>query len=251
MFLQAVQCCSSGDFPGFCDILSISGKTLEATRLSDDRLSLLGWKRLWVPSWRLQLGLLVSFLQRTWSVFQWLRIPPCVTVNLQLAGLSGCEHKRCGFNPWVGKIPWRRAWQPTAVFLPEESHGQRSLVGCGPYGRKRVGHDWSDLAHSTKAHVSAWGVLKAKMSALFKPALGLSLLWFPQTTLASSESKLCVCTECGSWVSWMVFAFTESICSYLIYLPYVPLFFKVLKWRLNWGSCFVPGPRPQKVLMEN
>ena len=37
--------------------------------------------------------------------------------------------KRCGFDPWVGKIPWRRAWQPTPVFLPRESHGQRSLVG--------------------------------------------------------------------------------------------------------------------------
>ena len=35
---------------------------------------------------------------------------------------------RLGFNPCVGKIPWRRAWQPTPVFLPGESHGQRSLV---------------------------------------------------------------------------------------------------------------------------
>ena len=34
---------------------------------------------------------------------------------------------RDGFKPWVGKIPWRRAWQPTPVFLPGESHGQRSL----------------------------------------------------------------------------------------------------------------------------
>ena len=42
------------------------------------------------------------------------------------------RHKRWGFDPWVGKIPWRRAWQPTAVFLPRESHGQRSLVGYGP-----------------------------------------------------------------------------------------------------------------------
>ena len=37
--------------------------------------------------------------------------------------------KRLGFAPWVGKIPWRRAWQPTPVFPPGESHGQRSLVG--------------------------------------------------------------------------------------------------------------------------
>ena len=38
-------------------------------------------------------------------------------------------------------IPWRRAWQPTPVFLPGESHGQRSLAGCSPWGHKRVGHD--------------------------------------------------------------------------------------------------------------
>ena len=41
---------------------------------------------------------------------------------------------------WVGKIPWRREWQPTPVFLPGESHGQRSLVGYNPWGL-RVGHD--------------------------------------------------------------------------------------------------------------
>ena len=37
--------------------------------------------------------------------------------------------KRLRFDPWVRKIPWRRKWQPTPVFLPGESHGQRSLVG--------------------------------------------------------------------------------------------------------------------------
>ena len=44
---------------------------------------------------------------------------------------------QCGrlrFDPWVGKIPWRRKWQPTPVFLPGESHGQRSLVGYSPWG---------------------------------------------------------------------------------------------------------------------
>ena len=41
--------------------------------------------------------------------------------------------KRCRFHPWVGKILWRRAWQHTRVFLPGESHGQRSLAGC-PWG---------------------------------------------------------------------------------------------------------------------
>ena len=40
--------------------------------------------------------------------------------------------KKPGFNSWVRKIPWRRKWQPTSVFLPEESHGQRSLAGYSP-----------------------------------------------------------------------------------------------------------------------
>ena len=50
-----------------------------------------------------------------------------------------CQCKRCkrrGFDPWVRKIPWRRAWQPTPVFLPGESHGQRSLAGYSPWGCK-------------------------------------------------------------------------------------------------------------------
>ena len=42
------------------------------------------------------------------------------------------DFKRCGFNRWFEKIPWRSAQQPTAVFLARESHGQRSLVGYSP-----------------------------------------------------------------------------------------------------------------------
>ena len=54
---------------------------------------------------------------------------------------STCQSKRWGFDPWVGMIPWRKKWQPSPVFLPEESHGQRSLVGLSPWGCKRVRHD--------------------------------------------------------------------------------------------------------------
>ena len=46
------------------------------------------------------------------------------------------KHKRRGLNPWVRKIPQRRKWQPTPVFLPGESHRQRSLAGYSPWGRK-------------------------------------------------------------------------------------------------------------------
>ena len=49
-----------------------------------------------------------------------------------------------GFDPWVRKIPWSKAWQPTVVFLPRESHGQRSLVGYYPWG-----HTESDMTEMT------------------------------------------------------------------------------------------------------
>ena len=52
---------------------------------------------------------------------------------------SVCQCRRCKrhwFDPWVGKMPWRRKWQPTPVFLPGESHGQRNLAGYSPWGCK-------------------------------------------------------------------------------------------------------------------
>ena len=72
-------------------------------------------------------------------VFYFVRIIFLVPIELNNSipgGNSGKEsacqfrrHKKHGFNPWVWKIPWRTALQPTPVFLPRESHGQRSLVG--------------------------------------------------------------------------------------------------------------------------
>jgi len=46
--------------------------------------------------------------------------------------------RRPRFSPWVRKIPWRRPWQPTPVFLLGEFHGQRNLVGCSPWGHKKL-----------------------------------------------------------------------------------------------------------------
>ena len=69
---------------------------------------------------------------------------------------SACQYrrgKRPWFDPWVGKIPWRKKWQPTPVFLPGKSHGQRSLVGYGPWGHERVGHDFV-----TKQQYYNWGM---------------------------------------------------------------------------------------------
>ena len=44
--------------------------------------------------------------------------------------------RKCRFDPWVRKIPWKRKWQPILVFLPGESYGHRSLVGYSPWGCK-------------------------------------------------------------------------------------------------------------------
>ena len=52
------------------------------------------------------------------------------------------------FDPWVGKIPWKREWQPTSVFLPGKSLGQRSLVGYSPWGPKE-----SDTTDQLSTHM--------------------------------------------------------------------------------------------------
>ena len=65
--------------------------------------------------------------------------------------LSGEEStwqcRRHGLDPWVGKIPWRRKWQPAPVFLPGKSHGQRSLGGYSPWGHKE-----SDMTERLSTH---------------------------------------------------------------------------------------------------
>jgi len=56
-----------------------------------------------------------------------------------------------GVDPWVGKIPWRRAWQPTLVFLLGELHGQRSLAGYSPCGCKEL--DLTEMTLHTRTHL--------------------------------------------------------------------------------------------------
>ena len=63
---------------------------------------------------------------------------------------GGSDGKASFYNvgePWVGKIPWRRKWQPTQVLLPGKSHGQRSLVGYSLWGCKES--DMTEPLHFT------------------------------------------------------------------------------------------------------
>ena len=57
---------------------------------------------------------------------------------------------KTGFNPWVGKISWRRKWQPTPVIFPGKSHGWRSLVGYSSWGRKQS--DTAEQLHFTSSY---------------------------------------------------------------------------------------------------
>ena len=112
-------------------------------------------------------------------------------------GASGkeptCQCRRCkrlGFSPWVGKIPWRRKWHPTPIFLPGESHGWRSLVGCSPRSHKEL--DATDrLSRRT-------------------PILGAFLL---MSMMASSLIDAFLVTQCPSLSFFMSFAL-ESIWSH-------------------------------------
>ena len=61
--------------------------------------------------------------------------------------LQCSRRRRPGFDPWVGKIPWKRKQQPIPIFLPGESHGQRSLVGYSPWGHKES--DMTEHTHDT------------------------------------------------------------------------------------------------------
>ena len=66
---------------------------------------------------------------------------------------SACQCWRCNryeFDPWVGKIPERRQWQPTPVVLPGKSHGQRSLAGYSPWGHKESDTTTTRGKHSGK-----------------------------------------------------------------------------------------------------
>ena len=78
--------------------------------------------------------------------------------------------RTCGHHPWMRKIPWRRKWQPTPVFLPGKSCGQRSLAGYSPWGHK-VRHDWA----TEPLHLrSGWGPGKShRESCNWKPGIWL------------------------------------------------------------------------------
>ena len=83
---------------------------------------------------------------------------------------------RPGFNPWVGKIPWRRKWHPTPVLLPGKSHGQKILVGYGPWGRKES--DSAAWLHFLSAKTVCLICFFWQCSLLVVSWLAILVIWF-------------------------------------------------------------------------
>ena len=82
--------------------------------------------------------------------------------------------RRYQLDPWVGKIPWRRKWQPTLVSLPGESHGQRSLAGYSPWCHKEL--DKSEYAHKANIWASQVALVVKNLPTNARDIRDLSLI---------------------------------------------------------------------------
>ena len=131
-----------------------------------------------------------------------------------------CQFRRLGFNPWVRKIPWRRKWQWTPVFLPGESHGQRSLVGYSPWGHKRVRHDLTSKQQS----ISPMNVQKPMIVRL--PLHILS----QKVTFIFDHAQFLIISQFIGWAIWncLFSKWNNDICSFKQ--------FNLIFW-IIWGKC--------------
>ena len=105
------------------------------------------WKTGWQP---IRLS-----LQCKWGLPGWLSGKECA-----------CQCRRRRFDPWVGKMPWRRKRQRTPLFLPGKSQGQRNLLRYSPWGRKRVGRDLA-----TKRQQCKWDLVALRRGLWMTHAL--------------------------------------------------------------------------------
>ena len=78
------------------------------------------------------------FPSKYWRLFAYIRTDFPGAASGKEPTCQSRRHKRRGFHPWAGKNPWRRAWQPTPVFLSRKSHEQKSLVGYSPWHREEL-----------------------------------------------------------------------------------------------------------------
>ena len=142
-------------------------------------------------------------------------------------------HKRRRFNPWVGKIPWKRTWKPNPVFLAGESHGQRSLEGCSPWGCTE-----SDTTEqlSTHTHLVTWSedTLCVIWTSCYLNVLALiqwyrewsSLVTDPSTSRRTRHESVHASLQSVVF-RWLMLLFTFAASVLLYCLPFFPLILSV------------------------
>ena len=114
---------------------------------------------------------------------------------------SACQsrrHKISGFDAWVGKIPWRRAWQSTSVFLPGESHGQRSQIsghGVFNWGQGLITPWGENLIQSLSGRMLCFAFF-----CFFNPQVDSSGFQGLRTTNAQEWSTSLI--NCQRWIIW-------------------------------------------------
>ena len=130
-YWSGLPCPSPGDFPN--PGIKLGSPALQADSLPSESPG---------EVWLIYNVVLVSVVQRSDSVYMYVGFPGGSVVKNPPANAGNGDSES---SPWIGKIPWRRKWQPTPVFLPGKSHEQNRLMGY--MGSERVGHDFATKQH--------------------------------------------------------------------------------------------------------
>ena len=139
-----------------------------------------------------------------------------------------CWCRRCRFYPWVGKIPWRRKWQPTPVFLPGKRYGQKSLVGCSSWGYKEL--DWTEHACMNICLSSTW-VLGYCLPSAYHSAWHLvnnwknvywSCVWMNDGWRKCDPTKFCDLPKIALTTQWQILSWNLGYLSMTQLLMWCP-----------------------------
>ena len=144
---------------------------------------------------------------------------------------STCQSRRPGFDPWVRKIPWKRKWQPTPVFLPGKSHGQRSLVDYSPRGLKEL--DMTERLTHTHAFINSRTKLPVLSRYNFSPSPIASRLCCFVSGIGCLQKTLCLSSL---WPFGVTFTcMTISILFLIIKGPMVSTYFYTLLHEFSYN----------------
>ena len=155
-------------------LLKAIGKRYEMIKIVRSMRSW-GWGKWLLMFYRVDAGLPWKQSLLKGSLFIWEVVSPVDSPGGLDSKRVCLQCRRPGFNPWVGKIPWRRKWQPISVFLPGKSHGRRSLVSYSPWGREES--DTTEQLHFHRVGVREYGEWRRKS-------------WFKSIVMVSFTNQL-------------------------------------------------------------